>query len=209
MRVNERQQQLTKSSPQDWLEICTTGCHAGKFIEDRLTDGTYRFIAKFDIPHGVWLIHSVHISNDLKTAWACISDNVAYIEKQAQDKINFELGLNKRKVLKPLLSLVSNWGQALFSFHTENKLTNTQFELLLMAYDLWNDVHMRTKGFIRDGLNWISTSQYSTTKGQKSSKMFILYEKLTNRIQTSNASLNDLFNAELKILSELSAISNN
>lgn len=31
MRVNERQEKLVRSKPKEWLEIVTTGCHAGKW----------------------------------------------------------------------------------------------------------------------------------------------------------------------------------
>jgi hypothetical protein len=195
MRINERQEIL--KDRQFWAKACEDKLEL--FHKDQLANGDIRYIAKEPIEHGTWLIHSITIGD---STWACVSDNVEYLTRQSEREASHQAYRNK-KLLKPLLELVSNWGQALFSYHTENKVTNKQFELLLGFTGVWANVNMRTKGFIRDGLNWISSSQYSTTSKSGSKCVFDLYKQLGNSLDGSEDMLAHLFGKPIQELDSL------
>ncbi len=181
MRVNERQEQLVRSKPREWLEIVTTGCHANKWIESP-TDNAYRFIAKDSngVIHGKWLIHAIHISKDFKTAWACVSDNVPYLAQKLEMQKRNESYLIKKNVLKPMVQLISNLGEAHITLETKQKVSNTQFELLLGYFRFWDCLPLATKGVVRNTLLFIDAQGQNVRSGKGSQKLFSYFQEILN-----------------------------
>lgn len=151
MRVNERQQKLNE--PKEWLKICEYNIE--KFIVDNLSDSVRYVSANINgIQHGEWLIHSIHIAKDLKSAWACISDNLEYLEIKRAKELAFEIRLANKYVLKPLLDWVTLHASTLLSLASENKnLDNDQLEYALKINNI--KIPLRTHGYIKNSLAWI------------------------------------------------------